>query len=351
MNYLNEIFAKKEFHKLGFGKYFCDSVFVQYYSPDKGWHNGNILNKRHLSVDLACQVLHSGSDIFEGLKAYYNPNGGFNFFRIKDNLNRFNLSAERMGMPKIDVTIHKLIIEKLVNKEASYIPNKIGCSMYIRPVMFGSEPTLQVRASREFIHFVLLSPVGPYFGNELNCISIYVEQENIRAAYGGTGNVKTTANYAQSIQTSEKVFKLGFDQVLWLDAIHKKYIEELSGMNIMFLYKDKTLRTPTLSGTILPGITRDTIITLSKSLGYNVIEDQLDINQILHDINSNKIIEAFAVGTGAVVAPIGKLFYKDSEYIINNQKVGENAQQIFNQLINLQHGIVQEDNGWLTNIK
>ncbi|HUF20470.1 MAG TPA: branched-chain amino acid aminotransferase [Burkholderiales bacterium] len=332
--------------ELGFGRFFTNRMFTQHYTAEKGWHDAAIVPYRPLNLDPAAQVLHCGQDVFEGTKAYPRPDGQVNLFRVDRNMARFNRSAVRMGMPEIDPGAHIEAIEALVRLEHEWIPDHLGSALYIRPVMVADEPTLEVRASSTFLHFIILSPVGPYFGSGLSPVPVFISHDYVRAVRGGTGEAKTTANYAGSIFVTEEARKLGYQQVLWLDAVERRFVEEVGGMNIAFVREGKHISTPALSGSILPGVTRESILQLAPDLGYTTSEDRIDVNDMLIDLERGRITEAFAIGTGAVVAPVGKFGYKGKEYPVNGGSTGPVAQRIYDALTAIQYGRAPDPYGW-----
>jgi branched-chain amino acid aminotransferase len=332
--------------ELGFGRYFTNRMFTQRYSPANGWHDAAIVPYQPLALEPASHIFHCGQDVFEGIKAYPRPQSQASFFRIDRNVARFNRSASRMGMPAIDPEMHVEAIETLVRLEHEWIPTQPGSALYIRPVMLATEPTLEVRASSTFLHFVILSPVGPYFGSGLSPVPVFISHDYVRAVRGGTGEAKTIANYAGSIFVTEEARARGFQQVLWLDAVERRYVEEVGGMNIAFVYDGKHVRTPALSGSILPGVTRESILQLAPDLGFEATEDRIDVNEMFADIESGRITEVFAMGTGAVIAPVGRFGYKDKEYVINDNKTGPVAQRLFEALTDIQYGRVADPYGW-----
>ncbi len=331
---------------LGFGRYFTNRMFLQNYSPEKGWHDAAIVAYQPLALDPASQVLHCGQDVFEGSKAYRRPDGKINLFRIDQNIARFNRSAVRMGMPQIDPDAHIEAIRTLVRLEHEWIPDQAGSALYIRPVMVSTESTLEVRASRTFLHFIILSPVGPYFGSGLTPVPVFISHDYVRAVRGGTGEAKTIANYAGSILATEQARQLGFQQVLWLDATERRLVEEVGGMNIAFVYEGKRISTPALSGSILPGVTRDSILRMAPDLGLEPSEDRIDVNDMLKDIDSGRITEVFAMGTGAVIAPVGRFRYKGKDFVINDNQTGPVAQRLFDALTDIQYGRVPDPYQW-----
>lgn len=333
-------------NELGFGRYFTNRMFTQRYSPEDGWHGASVGPYQPLVLDPASHILHCGQDVFEGIKAYPRPESQASLFRIDRNMLRFNRSAKRMGMPEIDPENHIEAIQTLVKLERDWIPTQPGSALYIRPVMVATEPTLEVRASRSYLHFVILSPVGPYFGSGLAPVPVFISHDYVRAVRGGTGEAKTIANYAGSLFVTEEARSRGFQQVLWLDAMEHRFVEEVGGMNIAFVYDGNHVRTPALSGSILPGVTRESILQLAPDLGLRATEDRIDVHEMINDIQSGRITEVFAMGTGAVIAPVGRFGYKDQEYVINDNKTGPVAQQLFNALTDIQYGRVADPYGW-----
>ncbi len=331
---------------LGFGRYFTNRMFTQHYAPDQGWHDAAVVAYQPLALDPASQVLHCGQDIFEGTKAYLRPDGKINLFRVDQNMARFNRSAKRMAMPPIDPDTHIEAIKTLVTMEHEWIPSQPGSALYIRPVMLSTELTLEVRASRTFMHFIILSPVGPYFGAGLSPVPVFISHDYVRAVRGGTGEAKTIANYAGSILATEEARQQGFQQVLWLDAVERRLVEEVGGMNIAFVYGGKRISTPALSGSILPGVTRDSILRLAPDLGLEASEDRIDVNEMLADIKAGRITEVFAMGTGAVIAPVGRFRYKGQNYVINGDQTGPVAQRLFDALTDIQYGRAADRYGW-----
>ena len=333
--------------QLGFGKIFTDRMFSQNFNRESGWHNQVIGHKRNFELPPSCTVFHNGQMVFDGTKAYMAKDGKINLFRTKENIQRFNLSAKRMGMPEVDSALHFEAIKKLVDLEKKWVPNTAGSALYIRPVMIATEPTLEVRASDRYLHYIILSPVAPYFDSGFNPISVLVADKFVRSTPGGTGEAKTPGNYAGSIAATETALKKGYQQVLWLDALHREYIDEVGAMNIAFVERGEHIVTPELNGAILHGITRDSIKTLAPKLGFGFSEKKISINEVIEKIKSEEITEIFGMGTGAVVAPIGKLFYKDQGIEINNGNSGKVAKTIYNSLTAIQYGIEKDPFNWI----
>jgi branched-chain amino acid aminotransferase len=337
----------KEF---SFGVTFSDHMFTQNFDTDNGWHDAKISPYHSISLDPSAAVFHYSQEIFEGLKAYRNKSGGINLFRPEENIKRFNRSAKRMVMPEVNESLHLEAIKSLVRLDQEWVPDQHGASLYIRPTMIATSPKLGLGASSQYSHFIIAGPAGSYFEGGLTPISVFVADEYRRAVKGGVGEAKTGGNYAASLLASEEVSKLGYSQVLWLDAVKGQYIEEVGAMNICFVYEGKSIVTPLLSGSILPGVTRDSILKLAPSLGYEVSEEQLDIEEILADIDNGKITEVFGCGTAAVISPIGKLGFKNSEHIINNMQTGPIAKHLYDELTGIQYGTREDKFGWIQKV-
>ena len=332
--------------ELGFGKHFTNRMYTQQYSAGQGWHDAVIGPYHALTLDPSAAVLHYAQEIFEGTKAYRRPDGKINLFRPWENAKRFNASAARMAMPQVDPESHVEAIATLVQLEQEWVPQQEGASLYIRPVMIATEAALGVHASHSYLHYIILSPVGPYFPTGFKPVSVYVESEHVRAARGGTGAAKTGGNYAASLFVSEQAGRKGYQQVLWLDAAERRYIEEVGAMNIAFVYEGRQIRTPALTGSILAGITRDSVLRLAPDLGFPISEERLDINTVLADLASGKITEVFGMGTAAVIAPVGKLGYQAQEPVIDNNEAGPVAQRLYTALTDIQYGRAPDPYGW-----
>ncbi len=336
---------------LGFGGSFSNRMFQQSYSEERGWHDAMIKPYGPFSLDPASAVLHYGQEIFEGTKAYLTPEGKINLFRPMKNMERFNISAERMAMPKVDVDFHLEAIKSLVSLESEWVPSQPGTALYIRPFMFASRATLGVHASDKYIHAVIVGPVGSYFKNGFNTVGVLISDKYRRACKGGTGFAKTGGNYAASLMVGAQATKQGYQQVLWLDSKEGKYMEEVGAMNMWIVYEGKKLVTPPLSDSILQGVTRDSVITLARDLGYEVDERPLHIDEVVADIESGKVTEAFGCGTAAVISPVGRLGYKEKDYVMNNNEVGEVATRLYDQLTGIQTGRLEDPYGWTTTIE
>lgn len=336
--------------EFGFGTHFSDHMFVQHHHADKGWYDAVIEPYHQLNLDPSAAVLHYSQEIFEGLKAYRRNDGGINLFRPIENMKRFNRSARRMVMPEVDAEFHLDILKDLLKLDQAWVPNDHGASLYIRPAMIATSSKLGLGAAADYVHFIITGPAGSYFAAGFNPIPVYVADEYRRAVIGGVGEAKTGGNYAASLYISEEVAKQGYSQVLWLDAMHGKYVEEVGAMNICFVYEGKQIVTPELSGSILPGITRDSILKLAPTLGYETVEARLDINDILKDIDSGKITEVFGCGTAAVVSPVGELAYQGNKHVINNNELGPVSQKICDELIGIQYGDIADPFDWIVKV-
>ena len=331
---------------LGFGKLFTDRMFVMEYSAGQGWHSARIQPYGPFALDPACAVLHYAQEIFEGLKAFRRPDGQISLFRPQDNVRRLNRSAERMSMPKVDEVFFLKAIKELVKLEESWIPQSEGTSLYIRPTMIATDPYLGVRPSETYLCYVILSPVGAYYSGGLAPVKIWISDEYVRVAPGGTGEAKTGGNYASSLKASQEAAKKGFDQVLWLDGVERKYVEEVGSSNICFLYDGKVVTSP-LTGTILDGITRRSVLALVKDFGLTIEERALSIDEILDGVSSGRLTEAFGTGTAAVVSPVGQFTYRDRTVTFGDGKsIGALTMKLYQTLTGIQTGKVADQHGW-----
>lgn len=335
----------------GFGDKFTNRMFSQKYSPEKGWHDAKIGPYEPLVLAPSTAVFHYAQEIFEGTKAYRRPDGHINLFRPWENMKRFNVSARRMAMASVDEEAHLSAIARLIEMEQAWVPTYPGASLYIRPTMIATDPALDVHASKSYLHFVILGPVGPYFKQGFSPVPVYISDQYRRAVRGGVGDAKTGGNYAASLFVGVEAQAKGYSQVLWLDAIEGRYIEEVGAMNICFVYAGQKIVTPPLTGSILPGITRQSIIELGRDLGYEVTEEMLDVHQMLADIQSGNITEVFGCGTAAVIAPVGKFGFQDKEYLINDGQSGPVAKHLYDELTGIQYGRVPDRFGWIMTIE
>lgn len=339
----------EENSSLGFGKIFSDHMFLMDFDEEKGWHSARIEPYHNLSINPASPALHYGQQIFEGLKAYLSPLGEALLFRFRDNAERMNRSAERMCMPLIDVDEQCEAIKTIVGIERDWIPKGRGTSLYIRPAMIADGSVLGSHAAKRYIYFIICSPVGAYFNQDLSPIAIYVEDKDVRAAKGGVGFAKTGGNYAASFKASKCASKKGFDQVLWLDSVEREYVEEVGAMNMMFVIGN-SLHTPSLEGSILPGITRDSILEIARQMGINAQERRISITEIMEAAESGELSEAFCTGTAAVVAPVGMLEYIGHRYEIGKGKAGPLSRKFYETITGIQQGLIPDKHGWVTRI-
>ncbi len=331
--------------ELIFGKYFTDHMFLIEYKDEK-WGTPKIQPYQPFQLDPASCVFHYGQEIFEGMKAYRHPDESIHLFRPHENAERFNLSAERMSMAKINKDLFVKAITELVRVDNEWVPRALGTSLYIRPTMIATEVFLGVHPSTEYYFYVILSPVGPFFKEGFKPIKAYVTDEYIRAAPGGIGEAKAGGNYAASLRAMISAKSNGYSQVIWLDATERRFIEEATAMNIMFVINDE-IYTPPTSGTILKGITRKSVLEIAENLGYKTNEAPLDINTVADQIQKGNCTEAFFVGTAAVITPIGDIFYKDNDYIINNFQVGKITQHLYDELTGIQYGRIHDRFNWM----
>ncbi|KHD86773.1 branched-chain amino acid aminotransferase [Heyndrickxia ginsengihumi] len=336
---------------LGFGKHFTDYMFVMDYNQEDGWHHPRITPYAPLVLDPSVMVFHYGQAIFEGLKAYRTKDGRVLLFRPEKNVARLNLSCQRMSIPQIDEEIVLDAIKQLVEIEKDWIPNEEGTSLYIRPFIIATEPSLGVHPSREYKLMVILSPVGSYYSDQLKPVRIYVEDEYVRAVPGGVGFVKTSGNYAASLKAQEKAELLGYDQVLWLDGVERKYIEEVGSMNIFFKINGEVV-TPKLNGSILGGITRDSVIELLKHWNIPVKEAKISIDEINQAFQKGELEEVFGTGTAAVISPVGELKWKDTTMNISKGNNGNTlANRIYEEITSIQLGKAEDPFNWTIEIK
>lgn len=334
---------------LGFGKIFTDYMFMMDYEKGEGWKNARIEPYHELALDPAALVLHYGQEVFEGLKAYRWPNGEIHLFRPRMNFERINRSARRLCIPELDVDFALEATKKLIALERDWVPSAPGTSLYIRPNIIAVEAALGVQLSKKHLFYIILSPVGAYYPQGFNPVDIYVTEKYIRAAPGGLGEAKTLANYAASLLAAEEAHELGYTQVLWLDAIEKKYPEEVGTSNIFF-YINEELVTPPLHGTILPGVTRDSILHLARSWELKVSERRIALDEIISGLEKGRVKEIFASGTAAVISPVGKLAYKSKTFLVNNGKVGPLAQKLYEHIMGIQYGKIKDPFGWMMRI-
>ena len=336
-------------NELGFGKVFSDHMFVMDWEDGKGWHDARIVPFGYISIHPASTVLHYGSEIFEGLKAYRAENGDIQLFRPMENIRRMNNSADRMCLPTIPEEDMLEAIKTFVDLEKDFVPYSFGTSLYLRPFMFGNDESLGVHTVKHATFMIIASPSGSYYKEGINPVKIMIESEDVRAVKGGTGEAKCGGNYAASNRAGDKAAKRGYSQVLWLDGVHRKYIEEVGAMNVMFKI-DGEIVTPALVGSILPGITRKSCLEVLRDKGYKVSERLISVDELVSACKEGRLEEAWGTGTAAVVSPIGKLMYEDVEYEVNGGKIGETTQFLYDTLTGIQWGKIEDVNGWIVKV-
>ncbi|MDD5474906.1 MAG: branched-chain amino acid aminotransferase [Syntrophales bacterium] len=334
---------------LGFGKKFTDHMFIMKYKSATGWHDPSIVPYGPFSLDPATMCLHYGQEIFEGMKAYLGKDGSIYLFRPRENIRRMNASAERLCMPLLDPDFFMLTLHTLINLEKDWIPRGSGTSLYIRPTMIATEVALGVHPADSYLFFIILCPVGAYYPEGFNPTKIYVSDTYVRACPGGVGDCKAAGNYAASLYASREASEKGYTQVLWLDALTRRHPAEVGTSNIFFLFGD-SLITPPLSGSILPGITRDSIITLARSWNIKVEERQVSMDELIEALSRGLLKEVFASGTAAVVSPVGLICYKNQEYSINGGNVGPLTRKLYDEILALQYGESDDPFGWRVRI-
>lgn len=341
---------KPDQNNLGFGQYFTDHMFVMNYTEGKGWHDPRIVPYAPLELDPAVMVLHYGQSVFEGMKAYKTKDGKILLFRPSKNIERLNISNERLCIPQLDVDFAVEAIKTLVKLEKDWIPEVEGTSLYIRPFVFATDPFLGVRPSKTYKFIVILSPVGAYYPEGINPVKIYVESKYVRAIRGGVGYTKTSGNYAASLKAQMEAKEKGYTQVLWLDGVERKYVEEVGTMNVFFKINGEVI-TPSLEGSILPGITRDSTITLLKDWGIKVSERRIAIQEIYEAHKNGTLEEVFGTGTAAVISPVGELNWNDNKITINNGQIGKLSSKIYNTITGIQYGEIKDELGWTVEIE
>jgi branched-chain amino acid aminotransferase len=336
--------------KLGFGKIFTDHMFVMNYDTGKGWHDPRIVPYGPISLDPSAMILHYGEEVFEGLKAYKAKDGRVLLFRPEQNFARLNRSNERLCIPKVDEKLALEGLTELIKVDKDWIPTLEGTSLYIRPFIIGTDAQLGVHPANHLLFIIILSPVGAYYPEGLNPVKIYVETKYVRAVVGGMGFAKTAGNYAASLKSQDEAEKQHYTQVLWLDGVERKYVEEVGTMNVFFKI-DGEIVTPILQGSILPGITRMSCIELLRSWGMKVTERKLSIQEIADAADAGKLEEAFGSGTAAVISPIGELKWGDKVMPINGGKIGPVSQRLYDELTGIQWGRLKDPFGWSYEVK
>ena len=334
-----------ENEEIEFGSVFTDHMFIMDYNSEKGWNNPRIIEYQPIVLDPSALVFHYGQSMFEGMKAYKTDDDRTLLFRPMKNIERANNSNRRICMPEIPEEDFLQAIEELVRLDEEWIPKKKGSSLYIRPFVIATEPSLNVKPSSEYKFIIILSPVGAYYKEGLNPVKIWIEDEYVRAVRGGIGEAKTGGNYAASMLSQEKAHEAGYSQVLWLDGIEHKYIEEVGAMNIFFKINGKIV-TPMLNGSILPGVTRASVIELCKSWGYDVEERKISVDELYDAANNGKLEEVFGSGTAAVISPVGTLKFGEKVFEINGGRIGEVSQKVYDTITGIQTGKIEDSFGW-----
>jgi branched-chain amino acid aminotransferase len=340
---------KPEDHNLSFGTQFTDHMFLMDYAPQKGWHDPRIVPYGDFSLPPSTAVLHYGQAIFEGLKAYRSKEGHIQLFRPKDNFERFNRSAKRMCIPELDTAFALQSLKELVRIEKDWVPSTRGTSLYIRPAIIATDPFLGVRASHTYRFFIILCPVGAYYAEGFNPVKIWVTKDYVRAVPGGVGEAKTAGNYAASLYASEEAQREGYTQVLWLDGKEHRYVEEVGSMNIFFVI-DNTIVTPQLNGSILSGITRNTVLEMAKHKGLTVSERRISMDEICQAHKNGSLSEAFGSGTAAVISPVGTIRYGDEILTLREGKAGPISSMLFDEITGIQYGEKQDPFHWVEKI-
>ena len=335
---------------LKFGTVFTDHMFIMDYDPENGWHDGRIVPYGPIALDPASSVFHYGQEMFEGLKAYKTREGRVQLFRPDMNAKRTNSTNERMCIPQIDEELYIDAIKALVAVDKEWIPQKPDTALYVRPFIIATDKYLGVAASSSYKFMIILSPVGPYYESGLAPTKIYVENDFVRSAPGGTGYAKIGGNYAAAMIAEQKAHDMGYDQVLWLDAKEGKYVEEIGTSNAFFKI-DGELYTAPLVGTILPGITRDSMIKVMKDWGYKVNEVRFTIEDVFKAAEEGRLEEVFATGTAAVISPVGELFWNDRHIVINSNEIGELSQKLYDELYGIQTGEIADTRGWIVTVE
>ncbi|MBE7029213.1 MAG: branched-chain amino acid aminotransferase [Clostridia bacterium] len=342
--------AKPDQSNLGFGKIFTDHMFIMDYEEGKGWFDARIVPYENISLAPSAMVFHYGQEMFEGLKAYKGKDGQTRLFRPEMNAKRTNESNKRLCIPNLPEEYFVEAVKAIVKIDEDWIPTEPGTSLYIRPFIIATDEFLGVAPSKTYKFIIILSPSGAYYASGLAPVGIWIEDEYVRAVKGGMGFAKTGGNYAASLIGQVKAHDDGYSQVLWLDGVHRKYVEEVGAMNIFFKINGKIV-TPMLNGSILPGITRNSVIHLCKEWGYEVEERQVSVDELLEAQKSGALEEVFGTGTAAVISPVGKLRYCDDIMTINGGEIGPVSQKIYDTVTGIQNGTVEDKFGWITFVK
>ncbi len=340
---------KPDQENLSFGKTFTDHMFIWDYEEGRGWYDPRIVPYQNITLAPSAMVFHYGQEMFEGLKAYRTPDGEVQLFRPEKNIQRTNNTNERICVPKVDEEALLEGIIRLVDVDRDWVPSLEGTSLYIRPFIIATDPYLGVRPSLTYKLMVILSPVGAYYKEGINPVKIWVEDDYVRAVRGGVGFAKTGANYAASLKAQMKAKEKGYAQVLWLDGIERRYVEEVGTMNVFFKI-DGTMVTPSLEGSILPGVTRDSVIQLFKAWGVPIEERRISIDEVYAAAEQGTLEEVFGTGTAAVISPVGLLDWAGKKLVVNNNEIGPMAQKLYDTITGVQSGKIADDHGWIVEV-
>ncbi|PYM65705.1 MAG: branched chain amino acid aminotransferase [Candidatus Rokuibacteriota bacterium] len=332
-------------HELGFGTVFTDHMFLAEFQEEKGWYDPRIEPYAPIPLDPAAAVLHYAQAVFDGLKAFRGQDGAVRLFRPQKHVARMNASGGRLRIPELDPDLALRSLVELVRLEQDWVPSSVGTALYIRPTIIATEPFLGVRPAKSYLYFVILSPVGAYYKEGMNPVRIRVEDTYVRAVDGGVGSAKTGGNYAASLLAAEEAHAAGFTQVLWLDGRERRYLDEVGTMNFMLRIGNEVL-TPPLTGTILPGVTRDSALTLLREWGVRVSERPISIDEVAAAARQGTLGEAWGTGTAAVISPVGELAYKGERFVINGGKIGELTQRLYDAIVDIQYARVPDARGW-----
>ena len=335
--------------ELGFGIIFTDHMFVANFQEEKGWYDPRVEPYAPIPLDPAAAVLHYAQAVFDGLKAFRGVDGKLRLFRPQKHVERLNNSARRMCIPPLDPELALQSIVTVVQTDGEWVPRMLGTSLYIRPTIIASEAFLGVRPAKSYVYFVILSPVGAYYPEGMAPVKIRVEERYVRAVEGGLGGAKTGANYAASLMAGEEAKHQGFTQVLWLDGVHRRYIDEVGTMNIMVKIGDEVI-TPPLTGTVLPGVTRDSVLTLLRDWGLRASERQVGIDEVMAAHRAGTLTEVWGTGTAAVISPVGELAYKGEKMVINGGKIGPLTQRLYDAIVGIQYGQAPDPHGWTVEV-
>ena len=341
--------VKPDAKNLGFGKHFTDHMFLLNYETGKGWFDPRVVPYAPLSLDPSCMVFHYAQEVFEGMKAYRTADGSVQLFRPYDNARRMNDSCERLCIPKIPEELFVEGVKALVKTDIDWVPSEPETSLYIRPFVIATDASLGVHASHTYVFCVICSPVGAYYAEGINPVRIYVENDDVRAVKGGTGYTKCGGNYAASIRAGERAAEAGYAQVLWLDGVERKYIEEVGSMNVLFKIDGKVV-TPMLTGSVLPGITRRSCLQLLRDWGYEVEERLISAEELFAAAEEGKLEEAWGSGTAAVISPVGEMGWEDRHAVIHGGTIGELTQRLYDTLTGIQWGKIEDPYGWIVKV-